>query len=213
MMKNNVYLLGIISSSIAIVMTSTFLFALILGFWFVEISNIISYITCFILAPAFVIMTISLHYTNPSEKKIWSLIGVAFSIIYAIFILLTYYTQLALAFNPPNVSIDILKLLDYQEPNSWMFVVDMLGYGFLTLSTLFTGFMFSGDKKYKWLKGIYIAHGLFFIPTLVFPLIPLGASSSENSFFGTLALLVWCLIFIPLLALTIKFFRNKIKLE
>ncbi|MCE7746396.1 MAG: hypothetical protein GPJ52_14805 [Candidatus Heimdallarchaeota archaeon] len=34
----------------------------------------------------------------------------------------SYYTQLAFAFNSPGLPADILKMFDYQEAGSWMFV-------------------------------------------------------------------------------------------
>lgn len=190
-------------------MTILFAVTLIIGFWEQTVSNIISYFVCFILAPAFVIMIISIHYSTPVEKKIWSFTGIAFAIIYAVFILVTYYTQLAITFNPPNLPTDIISMFDYQETGSWMFVVDMLGYGFMTLSTLFTAFAFSNEKYEKGLKRIFILHGVFFVPTLVFPLLPLGATSEESAIFGTIALLVWCSIFIPLSVLVTRFFWGK----
>jgi hypothetical protein len=159
-------------------------------------------------------LIISIHYTAPSEKKIWSSIGIAFAIIYAILVSITYFTQLAIVFNPPNLPPDIIKMFDYQEPGSWMFVVDMLGYGFMTLSTLFTAFVFEKDKPDKWLRIIYIIHGIFFVPTIIFPLLPLGSSSEESDIFGAIALLFWCGLFIPLSGLTCRYFmRNELQEE
>ena len=206
--NKNVEKTGMISALVAMSMTILFAIALVLGFWLTNISNILSYVVCFVLAPAFVIMMISIHLNAPEDKKIWSLIGIAFAIIYAIFITLTYYTQLALIFNPPNVSEDILNMFDYQESGSWMFMVDMLGYGFMTLSTLFTAFAFEDGKLEKNLKRIFIFHGIFIVPTLVFPLLPLGLAGNESVLFGSLALIVWCLIFIPLSGLVSLYFRR-----
>ena len=198
--------LGFISSLIMFLMATLFAVALIIGFWAQTISNILSYIVSFIIAPAFVIMIISIHFSTPVEKKIWSFIGIAFAIIYAVFVVLTYYTQLAIAFNPPNLPTDIISMFDYQVTGSWMFVVDMLGYSFMTLSTLFTAFAFSNKKYEKGLKRIFIVHGVFVVSTLVFPLLPLGATTEESKTFGSIALLVWCMIFIPLAGLVSRFF-------
>ena len=78
--------------------------------------------------------------------------------------------------------------------------------GFMTLSTLFTTFALDKTKEVKAMKIFFIIHGLFAITTLVFPLLPLGTSSIEHAIFGSIALLVWCALFIPLAALTSKYF-------
>lgn len=207
--NDNIQRIGFISAITAMLMTIIFALALIIGFWAPIFSNILSYIVCFILAPAFVIMTISIHYSAPTEKKIFSSIGIAFAIIYAVFILVTYYTQLAFAFNPPNVPPEILQMFDYAETASWIFVVDMLGYSFMALSTLFIAFVFEKNGYEKWLRVIFIIHGIFFVSTLIMPLIPLGASSEESYLYGSIALIVWCLIFIPLSGLVAGFFWRK----
>ncbi len=208
--RTNVKLVGLISSFIAMIMTIIFAFALVLGFWYPVISGIISFIVCFILALAFLIMIICIDTITPEYKQLWSRIGIAFASIYVVFITLTYYTQLALIFNPPSVSSDILNLLDYQEPNSWIFKINMLGYGFMTLSTLFTAFVFGKSIMEKWLKRIFIFHGIFFVPTIIFPLLPLKTSVEESALFGSLALILWCVIFIPLAGFVTRYFRVEI---
>lgn len=161
-------------------MTALFTVALIIGFWAQTILNILSYTISFILALSFVNMIVSIHFSTLVEKKVWSFIGITFAIIYAVFVFLTYYSQLAIAFNPPNLPTDIISMFDYQVTRSWMFVVDMLGYSFMTLSSLFTAFTFSNKKYEKGLKRIFIVHGVFYVSTLVFPLLPLGAISEES---------------------------------
>lgn len=205
----NVELIGMISSLIAMSMTIIFAFALVLGFFYPTLSSIISFTVCFILALAFVIMIVCIDFITPVYKQLWSRIGIVFACIYVVFITLTYYTQLALFFNPPSVSSDILNLLDYQKPNSWMFVINMLGYGFMTLSTLFTAFVFGKSNIEKWLKRIFVFHGIFFVPTIVFPLLPLEASVEESALFGSLALILWCLVFVPLAGLVTWYFKEK----
>jgi uncharacterized membrane protein len=71
---NNVQWTGFISAIVAMSMTVIFAIALIIGFWLEDFANVLSYIVCFILAPAFVIMIISIHYSTPKKKKIWSMI-------------------------------------------------------------------------------------------------------------------------------------------
>ena len=46
------------------------------------------------LAIVFIILMVSIHYYASNEKKIWSHIGLAFSIIYAVLVSITYFVVL-----------------------------------------------------------------------------------------------------------------------
>src|SRR6478672_5958359 len=47
-----------------------------------------------LLAPAFLIVMICLHYTADASLKIWTAIGAAFGILYCANVTLVYFTQL-----------------------------------------------------------------------------------------------------------------------
>lgn len=201
---------GVIASIVSA--SATFLFAVLLvGAIRVPELNYLSYLVCFILAPAIVIMTAAIHSTAPSEKKIYTRIALVFAAVYAVFCTLTYYVQLA--FVRPNLIIlpsELLRIFNF-APGTFMFTVDMLGYAFLCLSTLFASAVFD-RKREPWLKLLYIVNGLFFLPTLIFPALPFaqdtGASSRPSDIFGTFALLFWCFVFVPLSLLTYGYFRK-----
>lgn len=160
-------------------------------------------------------MMVSIHYSSEDEKRIWSHIGVTFSIIYAVMITITYYIQLAVVrSNPLNLSEEVLKPFIYSNVGSIMFVIDMLGYTFMALATFMTAPVFSrnGLGVERWIQRLFIFHGLLFIPTFLFPLLisPQTASSSQSEdVFGVIALLFWSLIFIPMSGLVTIFFKKK----
>jgi len=210
--NNDVNTLGFLSALIATMMTCIFALSLFASFW-VQ-TDMVSFVACFILAPFFVIMIVCLHYSTPIEKKVWSNIGIVFAVIYAVCILMTYYIQLAVVMNNPrSFSTDILEPFIYSNVGSVMFSIDMLGYAFMALSTLLTAAVFAKKSKLEnWIKRFFILHGLLFIPTLLFPLLPLPQevitpSGSDN--FGSIVLIIWCCIFAPLAGLVGVYFKQK----
>lgn len=201
---------GFIASIVAAALVFVFAVLLVVAIRVPE-ANLYSFLVCFLLAPVFVIMTACVHSTAPEDKKVWSRIGLSFSVIYAAFCTLTYYIQWV--FVRPNqliLPIELIRLLSF-SPGTLMFAVDMLGYSFLCLSTLFTAGVFTGREN-RWIRIFYIGHGVLFLPTLVFPGIgiaqDMGVANPANTF-GSFALLFWCFIFTPLAVMTAGYFRNQ----
>jgi hypothetical protein len=46
------------------------------------------------LAAAFIVLMVSIHYYAPEDKKIWSMLGLAFTIVYAVMASINYLVQL-----------------------------------------------------------------------------------------------------------------------
>lgn len=115
----------------------------------------------FVLAPSFVILMVSIHYYASEDKKIWSHIGLSFAIIYAVLILIVYYTQLFLVV-PRLIEgrIEDISLLLLIPHDSFLFAIDLLGYGFMNLATLFVAFVFERRKLEGWIRRFLIANGL-----------------------------------------------------
>lgn len=185
---------------------------LVLDFW-VE-TDMISYIVCFFLAPTFVMMIAGVYFYSDSQNKIWSLIALSFAIMYAVMCTSAYYIQIAVVrTNSLGVSSDAMELFIF-KPGSAIFAIDMLGYVFLALSTLVLAPLFKDNKKSKLKKALrvmLIIHGLFFISTLIFPVIGFqeSASTSQSSdIFGGLALLFWCVLFVPIPIMFAKLFKQ-----
>jgi hypothetical protein len=114
------------------------------------------------LGICFVIMIGSVHCSAPPEKKIWSQTGLVFAIMYATLICMNYFVQLTLvapALYRGQVSDSIRPFL-FNVFNSFTYSVDLLGYSFMSLATLFAAFVFPGRGLEKTVRYFLIANGL-----------------------------------------------------
>lgn len=201
--------IGFVASLIAAAAFLFFAAFLVAGLFGVN-TTMSSFTVCLIGAPAFVAMLAAVHGCSPPHARTWSRLGLSFAIIYAVFILTCYYIQLAvIRINSPGLSPEVLKAFEY-SPGSVLFAVDMLGYAFMTLTTLVIIPVFGSSVFEKRLKALLLVHGLLFIPTIIFPLIrmapPVAGASSVN--YGVIALLGWCAIFVPLAVMMAIWFRR-----
>lgn len=118
------------------------------------------------LAPSFVILMISIHYYAPEDQKIWSHMGLIFATIYAVLISIVYYTQLTWVI--PHMlqgTEEQLSAFTFKSFDSFLYVVDVLGYSFMSLSTLFAAPVFVGGGLERRIRWFLIANGLL-IPFL-----------------------------------------------
>ena len=94
-----------------------------------------------LLACAFVTMMAALHQASPSTKKAVSQAAMAFATMYATLVTLVYFVQLTLV--GPRMAagemaeIEFLRFVPYR---SFLFSIDLLGYSFMSLATLFAAF-------------------------------------------------------------------------
>ncbi len=115
------------------------------------------------LGTAFAILMVSIHYYAPEDRKIWSHLGVVFATIYAVLISMNYYVQLT--FIRPHLiegnveSVQIQPFL-FVPFDSFLYSVDILGYSFMSLATLFAAFVFTGRGLERTVRWFMIANGL-----------------------------------------------------
>ena len=160
-----------------------------------------------LIAPTFVTVMIALHHITPSRKQVWSHLGIAFAVIYSVYGTLNYYIQLTVVrTNSLGASPDLLRMFTF-TPGSVMFAQDMLGYTFLALTTLVAAPVFSRSRLARWIKTLFVVHGLTFFVPLVFPALSLPQDSTGDEF-GMLANLLWCILFAPLSLMLITHFRR-----
>ena len=114
------------------------------------------------LGISFVVMMGSVHRHAPADRKIWSQTGLVFATMYGTLICMNYFVQLTLvapAIYRGDISDSVRPFL-FNVFNSFTYSVDLLGYSFMSLSTLFSAFVFIGpglEKKVRW---FLIANGL-----------------------------------------------------
>ena len=195
----------------SIVTVTVFLFALFLminfptGYFFV----------CLILPIGFIMMTAGIQNECEGDRKVAANIGLILAAVYATFIMLVYFAQLTTVKN---------ELLNEQAANllvfgkfGLIFNYDLLGYGVMALSTFFTGLsMKPKNKTDKWLRVLMLIHGVFYFSCTFMPMTGMFAkmSSGGDGIGGRLALVVWCVYFLPIGILSfIHFTKGEMRYE
>ena len=189
----------------AIVTVTVFLFALFLIIDF----SMGSFFVCLILPVGFIMMTAGLHNESEDDRKVAANIGLILAAVYSTFIMFVYFTQLTTVKNE-QLSEQAAKLLDMGK-FGLIFNFDLLGYGLMALSTFFTGLsMKPKNKTDKWLKAMLMIHGVFYFSCTFMPITGMFArmSSGGNGIGGRLALVVWCVYFLPIGILSFIHFRE-----
>jgi hypothetical protein len=119
-----------------------------------------------LLGPAFVAMIAALHVAAPPARRAFTLSALAFATIYATLNCVIYFGQLT--FVAPRLAagrIDDIRLLLFIPYKSFLFAVDLLGYSFMSLSTLFAAFGLPPQKQTRAARIALIANGLL-LPAL-----------------------------------------------
>ncbi|MHC1770922.1 MAG: hypothetical protein AB9907_04160 [Flexilinea sp.] len=105
-----------------------------------------------------------------------------------------------------------MNAFDFNHPGSWLFSLDIIGYGIMALSTFFVGLTIEAKNKVDIvLKWLLLIHSVFIICT-VLPSTSmfLGGNNSGNS--GSIALMGWCLMFFPIAILSMIRFKHADKM-
>ena len=195
----------------SIVTVTVFLFALFLiinfstGYYFV----------CLILPIGFIMMTAGLQSECEGDCKVAANIGLILAAVYATFAMIVYFAQLTTVKN---------ELLNEQAANllvfskfGLIFNYDLLGYGVMALSTFFTGLSMKPENKTdKCLRALMLIHGLFYFSCTFMPMTGMFAkmSSGGDGVGGRLALVVWCVYFLPIGILSfIHFTKGEMRYE
>jgi hypothetical protein len=115
----------------------------------------------FFLAPSFLVLIASIHLQAPPAARVWSLAATGFATIYATLVSSVYFVQLTLV--APRLSrgsIDGIEPFLFIPFDSFLYAVDILGYSFMSLATLFAAGTFAGDGLRKLIRDLLVANGL-----------------------------------------------------
>lgn len=169
----------------------------------------ISYFSCMFLAIGYIIFACSLYSINKdNNKKALGISGIAFGIIYAILIFIVYYAQCTIIRLNTNLTNETLSIIDYSKLGSLFFNYDLLGYGFMALSTFFLAFIVdTTNNKNKILQRLLLGHGIFFPSCFIVPMFPIFNTNTGNVA-GTILLETWCAYFLPICILGYKYFQD-----
>ncbi|HWR27709.1 MAG TPA: hypothetical protein VN377_04645 [Candidatus Thermoplasmatota archaeon] len=104
----------------------------------------------------FLIVILCIYSIAPEDKKILGHIGLSFAIIYATMISVNYFIQLTFVqFGAFNADVFSIK-----NPQSMMMTIEVLGYFFMGLSTLFIAPIFQSGKLEKAIRLLFVFNGV-----------------------------------------------------
>ena len=189
----------------AVVAATVFLFAvcMIVDFLFG------SYLVCMLLPIGYIMMAAGFQQDCGEDRRVAANVGLIFAAVYAVLILLVYFAQTT-SVRLENLNDQASRILNYQR-GGLLFNYDLLGYGMMALSTFFLGLSIKAENKTdKWLKGLMLLHGIFFVGCFVTPMTGAFTAMADGATGngGTIALLFWCAYFFPIGVLAYRHFRG-----
>jgi len=121
-----------------------------------------------LLGSAFLVLVVSVHQVTPPERRVWSQAAIAFATAYAVLISTVYFVQLTLV--APRLASGRMAGLEpfrFVPFDSFLYAVDILGYTFMSVATLFAAKAFQGEGLSRTVRFFLTANGLL-VPFLVF---------------------------------------------
>lgn len=154
------------------------------------------------LAPAFTTLMVCIHYYAAPEKRIWSHLGLAYTLIYATMATINYMIQLtAVRRSLLGGETDGLAMFVHGNPHG-IFWALVSAYVFMNLAMLFAAPVFQGGKLEIWIRRIFLLNGL----SVVFTVAVIALDSWTGFMLGSLV--IWCPLFTAAAALlTVMFWR------
>ena len=147
-----------------------------LGFWSAAISTLLvavagitaaasiqplATVIGFLLASSFLVVMACIHCYASDERKVFSLVGLSFAIVYATLISVNYFIQLTFV-RQSSFNVEVFAM---DNPQSMMWVIEVLGYFFMGLATLFAAPVFESGRIESIIKGLFAANGILGILT------------------------------------------------
>jgi len=112
----------------------------------------------FLLAPAFVVLMVCIHYYAADDKKIFSQIGLSFALIYAAVITTDYFIQWTVVV--PSIlsgETEGFSLFTQYNPHGIFIALEGLGYLMMSVSLLFTAPTFAGGRLERAIRWLFVA--------------------------------------------------------
>lgn len=200
---------GIIGSAVCSVSVLCFAVSMIVGIFVNTL-----FLSCFasmFIALGFMLFMCAVSGSNKDkEKRACGNVSLVCAAVYLTLIFLVYFAECTTVNLSPRLDEKILSIIDYGHTGSLFFNYDLLGYGFMALSTFFAGFLVDKTERYgKALSLMLKIHGIFFPSCFFVPMFPLFTGGDGDTLTGTVLLLVWCAYFLPVCCLGFGYFRNK----
>ena len=113
------------------------------------------------LGSSFLVLIVSIHQLSSPDRKVWSNAAVAFATAYAVLISINYFVQLTWVM--PRLAAGQTQGIEpflFTPFDSFLYSVDILGYSFMSVATLFTAKVFTGKGIERVARVFLIANGL-----------------------------------------------------
>jgi hypothetical protein len=109
-----------------------------------------------LLAPIFLVLMACIHASAAEAKKVYSRIGLAFALVYAVVILVDYFVQLTVV--APSLQAgetERLSLFTQYNPRGLFIALESLGYSMMTVAFLFAAPVFAGGKAERAIRALF----------------------------------------------------------
>lgn len=135
---------------------------------YIKVIDYALFIPGFLLAPVFVVLMACIHYYASLDKKIFSLIGLGFALIYATIITADYFILWTVTL-PSIIRAETadLSLLSMYNSHGIFVSLESLAYLVMSLALLFVAPVFEGGKIERTLRWIFIIGFILAIGSLV----------------------------------------------
>jgi hypothetical protein len=113
------------------------------------------------LGSSFLLLVVSIHQLALPDRKVWSNAAVAFATAYTVLISIVYFVQLTLV--APRIAQGQTQGIEaflFVPFDSFLYAVDILGYSFMSVATLFAARVFTGGGLYRVVRWFLTANGL-----------------------------------------------------
>jgi hypothetical protein len=113
------------------------------------------------LGSSFLVMIVSVHQLSSPDRKIWSHSALVFATIYTVLISINYYVQLTWV--TPRLAAGRIAGMQpflFVPFDSFLYAVDILGYSFMSVATLFAAMIFTGKGIERIARCFLLANGL-----------------------------------------------------
>ena len=113
------------------------------------------------LGTSFLLMIVCLHQLAAPDKKVWSSAALVFATVYTVLISINYFVQLTWV-GPRLMQGRVagMEQFLFTPFDSFLYAVDILGYSFMSVATLFAAFVFTGPGAPRTARLFLVANGL-----------------------------------------------------
>lgn len=167
-----------------------------------EFLDMLNFIPVMLLTVCMIVVMACLHIIAAPSAKIHTLISLSFTIVYTTLISLNYYLQIfTVRLSLQSGELEGLGLFAMPNFHSAFFALETIGYGFLSLGTLFASGAFSNAGIEGWIKRLFVLGGAIgLVGAITAPL--------DQPFVIFALLGLWALVFPASMILLSIWFKN-----